>query len=324
MARVLVTGATGCLGHRLTLELLAAGHQVVAQVRDPGSAQTLVDAGARLLVADLRQPLRPDMLAGVDQLHHCAALSSAWGRAEDFDAINVMATRKLLDAAVAAGVGRFVFASSPSIYADGTDRLDLREDAPLPERLPSAYARSKFKAERLVLAADDARGMRTISLRPRAIYGHGDRSLLPRLLAAMRRGRVPLIEGGRALIDLTHVGDAARAFVLAGSSGIGGTAYNITSGEVFSFTQILDAVCAHSHRRPRRVNLTYARAMTIARTLEALHKVFAPSREPALTTQAVASLGRSLTLDITSARRDLGYYPRVRLAEGIRDYADVW
>lgn len=324
MARVFVTGATGCLGHRLTLDLLAKGHEVTALIRDEAAAETIRQAGAHLLKGDIRQGITPQDLQGIDQLHHCAALSSAWGRADDFRQINVHATAMLLDQARKAGVGTFLFASSPSIYADGTDRIHVTEDAPLPAHMPSPYARSKFEAEQLVLQADDPQAMRCISLRPRAVYGRGDRSLLPRLLAAIRRGRVPMIEGGRALIDLTHVSDAAQAFVLAGQSRSGGRAYNITSGEVYRLDQIIDIICQRAGQAPRRVDISYAKAMAIAKTLEAVHRVFAPAREPALSRQVVSSLGRSLTLDITAAVTDLGYVPRMPLSQGIEDYADVW
>jgi nucleoside-diphosphate-sugar epimerase len=323
MARVLVTGATGCLGASLVRALLAGGHQVLAQGRDASAGAQLQSLGAHFLRIDLRAPLPAPALRGVTTVYHCAALSSAWGRAEDFEAINVTATRRLLQASQASGVEQFVFASSPSIYANGQDRLNLSEDAALPAHFATDYARSKYQAEVLVLAADQPRGMRCGALRPRALYGRGDRSLMPRLIAAIRRGRVPLINGGQSLIDITHVDDAARAMILAAATPeAGGMAFNITSGQAWRFTELLDKVCSLGGYKPRRVPLSYGTAMTIATVLELGHKLIAPAREPVLTRQAVASLGRSLTLNIERAREVLGYCPAIGIEQGIRDYAD--
>lgn len=321
---VLVTGATGCLGGGITRQLLEAGVAVTAQGRNPGEGAALTASGARFLPLDLRdpRPLEP-FLAGTETVFHCAALSSAWGRAEDFQALNVTATRRLLEAAARAGVQRFVFASSPSIYANGTDRLNLAEDAPLPARFATHYARTKAQSEALALAADRPGAMRVVALRLRAIYGRGDRALMPRLLAAMRRGTLPLIAGGEALIDVTHVSDAARAMILAAEHAgtAGGRAFNITSGEAWRFSQLADMAAALFDLTPKRKRLPYGLAMGIATVLEGAHRVFRPSVEPVLTRQAVASLGRSLTLDISAAREHLHYSPHVTLAEGIRDYA---
>lgn len=319
----LVTGATGCLGAALVDLLLAQGVEVTAQGRDPVAGAALERKGARFLPLDLRdpQPLLPH-LRGVRTVYHCAALSTAWGRAADFQAINVTATQHLLGAARLAGVGRFVFASSPSIYADGTDRLDLPEDAPLPARFATDYARTKFQAECAVLDAD-APGFRTVALRPRAIYGKGDRALMPRLEQAMRRGTLPLIGGGDSLIDVTHVSDAARAMHLAAQAadGAGGRAFNITSGQAYRFRDLARMAARVLGLDPRERRLPYGLAMALASGLEGFHRAFRPQAEPVLTRQAVASLGRSLTLDITAARQVLGYAPRVSLEQGVQDYA---
>ena len=321
---VLVTGATGCLGGGITRQLLAAGVEVTAQGRNRREGEVLTAMGARFQALDLRdpRPLEP-FLEGKETVFHCAALSSAWGRAADFQALNVTATSRLLQAAAAVGVKRFIFASSPSIYANGQDRLNLREDAPLPARFATHYARTKAASEALALAADRPGAMRVVALRPRAIYGQGDRALMPRLLAAMRRGTLPLIAGGEALIDVTHVSDAARAMVLAADHAdkAGGRVFNVTSGEAWRFSQLADMAAALFDLTPRRKHLPYGLAMGIATVLEAGHHLLRPSVEPVLTRQAVASLGRSLTLDISAARQDLHYAPQVTLAEGIRDYA---
>lgn len=320
--RVLVTGATGCLGGGLTEALLAQGYEVIAQGRDPLLVAKLQEKGAQIWRHDLRDPLPENALKGVGVVYHCAALSSAWGRAEAFESINVTATDNLLKAARAADVRRFIFASSPSIYANGMDLLNISEDHPIPARHKTHYAASKYRAERLVLQSDDPNGMRTLALRPRAIYGRGDRALMPRLLTAIERGKVPLIDGGKALTDLTHLQDAALAMRLAGEADhLGGRAYNISSGQAWHFYDILDAVCEMKNKQPKRIALSYPVAFALASSLEVAHRLFAPEKEPILTRQAVVSMGRSMVLDISAARQDLGYEPRVTLAEGIADYA---
>ncbi|QRZ13652.1 NAD(P)-dependent oxidoreductase [Paracoccus methylovorus] len=308
MRRALVTGASGCLGRALVEELQEQGWQVRTTAR---SQVDLPDFRAVDLVCDDLRPL----VAGMDTVFHCAALSSAWGTRAAFHAANVLATRRLLDAAEQVGVERLVFASSPSIYADGTDRLDLPEHAPLPARPLSLYAESKRKAEAMVLGHNG--GMNCTAIRPRAIYGRHDRALLPRLIGAMRQGRVPMIRGGRALIDLTHRHDAARAMILAASGPRGGV-WNITSGQRFRFCDLVDLIARESGLRFRRLHLPYGLARGLAVVSESMARLRGGA-EPRLTRQAVASLGTSLTLDISAARRELGYCPAVRFEEGVAE-----
>lgn len=304
--RVLVTGASGCLGRALVEELQQQGHEIIT------TARKMTDLPA-FISADLAtDDLRP-LVAGIDRVFHCAALSSAWGSKSQFHAANIHATERLLQAAEAAGVDRFVFASSPSIYADGTDRLNLTENAALPPRCMSLYAQSKRIAERIVLGHQGA--MQCTAIRPRAIYGRHDRALLPRLIKAMRRGKVPMIAGGRALIDVTHRRDAARAMILA-ADGPEGQVWNITSGKAFTFRELVEIAGRQSGIAFRTVPIPYQVARTLAALAETAARI-GSGQEPRLTRQAVASLGRSLTLDISAARRDLGYRPLTAFEQGV-------
>ncbi|MBK4216786.1 NAD-dependent epimerase/dehydratase family protein [Paracoccus caeni] len=303
--RALVTGASGCLGRALVEQLETHGWDVCTTARRPVALPGF--QAADLVDADLTP-----LLAGVDVVFHCAALSSAWGSRQQFHDANVRATERLVTASEQLGVKRFVFASSPSIYADGSDRLNLPETAPLPPQPMSLYAESKLAAERIVLSHRGEMGCTAI--RPRAIYGSFDRALLPRVIHTLRHGRVPMIRGGRALIDLTHRHDAARAMILAASGQRGGV-WNITSGEAFRFRDLVAMIAQRGGLQLRTLPLPHA----LARGLADLSEWVAHARngaEPRLTRQAVASLGSSLTLDISAARRDLGYRPRVRFEEG--------
>ncbi|HEY5712764.1 MAG TPA: NAD-dependent epimerase/dehydratase family protein, partial [Allosphingosinicella sp.] len=229
--RALVTGATGGLGRTLVPALVAAGYDVTATGRDPAAGAELEAAGARFVAADLCDPEADLVPEGTDVVFHLAALSSPWGRARDFAAINVDATRRLLDRARAPGCDCFVYASTPSIYAEPRDRLDINEASPPARRFVNDYAATKYQAEQAVLAASSDE-FRTIAIRPRAIVGPHDKVLLPRLIRASRRGRMPLPNGGRALIELTDVRDAAAAFLAADAARerSAGQAFNISGG----------------------------------------------------------------------------------------------
>ncbi|WP_086608651.1 NAD-dependent epimerase/dehydratase family protein [Erythrobacter donghaensis] len=311
--RILITGATGGLGRALVREALARGAQVRATGRDREAGATLAKVGSEFVPCDLAQPDAPfaALLAGCDSVIHAAALSASWGRDADFETANVTATRHLLDAARAARIGHFVFVSSPSIYARLADQTDIGPDAPPAPSPLNAYARTKLAAERMVLAASDA-GLATCAIRPRALVGDGDRVILPRLAALARRARMPLPRGGRALIELTDLRDAAWAIceAEARAPAIAGQAINISGGQPITVRDLALRLAEALGEQPQLVSLPLAVARPLATIADTLARLTGSQREPVLTRYTLATLAFSQTFDLAPARALLGYAPR--------------
>lgn len=309
--RALVTGATGGLGLSLCAALSEAGYQVRATGRSSANAERLKQSGAEFVQGDLLTMDLQALCTGIDVIFHAAALSSPWGPAAAFRAINVDATRDLLSAAKASGAQAFVFVSSPSIYASLRDQVALTEESTLPHRALNAYAHTKRIAEDIVLAANTA-SFRTVSVRPRALIGADDKVLLPRILALASRGWFPAIRGGRALIELTDVRDAAAALVLADQNiaKSNGKAINISGGQPMSVADLISQLSTALNRpvtlRPVPIQL----ALTLARAAEVVCGMLPARPEPRLTTYGVATLAYTQTFDLARARDLLGYAPR--------------
>ena len=181
------------------------------------------------------------------------------------------------------------------------------------------YARTKAEAERIV-AADAA--FESVILRPRALFGPWDATLVPRLLRVLERGGFPLIRGGRALLDLTYVENAVDSIVLALTAPLPKRAvtYNVSNGEPIAVEALLEKISAifAIAVRPRR--LPWPLVDALARVLEAWGTV--SGREPPLTRYSAGVLAFSQTLDIGAISRDLGYAPRIGLDDGMRRYAE--
>ncbi len=323
--RVVVTGATGFLGGALVRRLASEAREVVAVGRDAQRGAALAKlAHVRFERAELSDAGEAERaLRGADDVVHSAALSSPWGRAADFEKANVRATENVLRAAERGGARRFVYVSSPSIYFDFRAREGIREDDPLPTAQVNDYARTKLEGERLTQLAQ-RRGLPTVVLRPRAIYGPGDTSILPRVVTALERGYFPLIDGGRARVDLTYIDDAVEALVcaLTRAEAVGGT-FNVTSGDPQPLRDIVDALAdGIGARRPTR-EVPYARALRFARALELVHRLALPRVEPRVTQYTLGLLGRTMTLDLSRARAVLGYGPRVPVREGLARWLRV-
>lgn len=314
--RVLVTGATGFLGGALIRHLRGRGFDTVALGRDEPRCTNLEGAGFPTHRADVSQPLHH--LAGrigtVDAVVHCAALSASWGRPADFRVANVEGTRHVLDLAEALGARRFVNISSPTVYFELKDKINVAETAPLPRPI-NPYARTKAAAEGLVL---ERRSVGPVNLRPRGIYGVGDQTLLPRITAAARRRPLPLLRSGAAAIDLTHVDDVVEAIEAALIvSDIEGETFNISSGEMVPVRDIVERVCTRLAIPLRWRRVPFYPALAAARLVELASLARSASAEPLLTPYTLGLFAFRQSLDISKARRMLGWQPRISLEEGL-------
>jgi len=312
--RILITGGSGFLGQHLARALLEQGHQVQLLGRDMAPARALIAIGALPVIADLRD--RAAVIAAcadVDAIYHVGALSVPWGRRADFFAINVDGTAAVLAGCRRHNVQRVIYVSSPSVVFDGRDHRDLSEAAPYPRRFASVYSLTKKLGEDLVNAADWCE--RVIVL-PKAIFGPGDRSLLPRMIAAARQGRLPQIGDGRNLVDLTYVENVADALVLAlDAQAANGKTYMITNDEHIALWDVIRLVLRRLGIATDLRRVPLAAALAAAGLME--FRAMLTGREPLLTRYSAAILGRTQTYDISAARRDLGYAPRISVAAGI-------
>jgi nucleoside-diphosphate-sugar epimerase len=308
--RALVTGATGGLGLSLCAALRDAGYWVRATGRSAANAVRLRDISDDFVRGDLLTMDLGALCQSIDVVFHAAALSSPWGPDALFQAINVEATQALLDAAHKAGARSFVFVSSPSIYAALKDQPSLTEESPLPAKSLNAYARTKGEAERLVLAANTT-DFKTVALRPRALIGPDDAVLLPRILALTSRGWFPALRGGRALIELTDVRDAARALVLADQNldNVAGKAINIAGGKPLSVAELVRKLATALKRPVTMRPLPLPFVLMIARLSEIVCGLLPTRPEPRLTVYSVAALAYTQTFDLALARNLLGYTP---------------
>lgn len=325
MARVLVTGASGFIGGHVARRLSADGHAVVANGRDGARLDPLRSATTEAIACDLETGALDPLLQDCEIVVHCAALSSPWGRAEAFDRANVTATERLLEAARRNRVRRFIHLGSPSIYFRFRDQYEVGEEFAPPRRWITDYARSKWESECRVRAATDVR-LQTLILRPRAVFGEGDRAILPRLLAAAERGWFPLIDGGRASIDVTHIDNLVDLVAHCVDTDLpgNGRAYNVSNGEPVRVRWLIETLFDALAIDARLVSLPRAPALALAALSERVARLRRGQPEPRLTRYGVGVLGYSQTLDISRARRELDYVPRMRTDAGLARFAGWW
>ncbi|WP_434752171.1 NAD-dependent epimerase/dehydratase family protein [Paenibacillus amylolyticus] len=326
MKRALVTGATGCLGRHLAIRLSSEGWDVTGMGRQPEIGATLETAGVRFVKGDiLDQQAVNAACAGQDVVFHCAALSSPWGKYRDFYSTNVQGTQNLVESSVRSQVQRFVHVSTPSIYFNYIPRYEVHEYDPLPVKPANHYAATKRLAEEIVLSAH-GKGLPSIIIRPRAIFGPYDQTLFPRIVAANAKRGVPMIDGGQALIDLTCVDNVVDALMLCSetSDDALGRAYNISNADPRPFAELVESLFGMLDMQLRRRNIPYTIAYGVASMLEGVHRFIPALGEPPLTRYTVGSLGVPQTLSIVDAKEQLGYTPRVSIEEGLQQFADWW
>lgn len=306
---VLVTGASGGLGKALVASLCARGMAVRATGRRHGLKTAASDA--TYISADLVDTDLDALTAGTEGVFHCAALSSPWGKASDFQAINVDVTRRLLASARRAGCRRFVFVSSPSVCAREADQFALTEDDPINDRPLNDYARTKAEAERYVLS-ESGKDMRCVCIRPRAIIGPDDKVLMPRFLRLINKGRFPLLRNGAAEVEFTDVRDVVAALMTAydRAEALSGEVINISGGAPICVHDMVGRLAGAMGKNVQFTHLPYDVLRAVAALSERVCNRLPGRPEPPLTVYGLAAISFSQTFDLTKARQRLDYAPQ--------------
>jgi 2-alkyl-3-oxoalkanoate reductase len=318
--RVLVTGATGCLGRHLVDDLSRDGVRIRALVRGSSQTEHLEQHGVEVVRGSLNDDRDVQRAVdGVEVVFHLGGLVVD-DRADDTSAmlwnqihrVNVEGTQRLALAAAHAGARRFVFCSSVRIFGFG-NQMRWHEDDP---RTPSdLYSRGKALAENTLLRTGRETGLEVVNVRPRFIYGNHDRYVLPKLVKQVSRGWVPLV-GGDAICDLVYVEDCVQALRLAAERPVAGQSFNITSGECLSLRDILGQVAGALGRSIRFVRLPGAPVFGLASAIELGARV--AGQRPPLSRAKLRWYLNDHHFSIAKARRELGYAPSFKLPQALQ------
>ncbi|GGS74539.1 NAD-dependent epimerase [Planobispora rosea] len=301
--RIAVTGASGFVGGAVCRAARAEGWEVHAFGRRASVGAGHV-GGAPYRAWDLLGE-RPE-LPEVDAVIHCAGSVTDWGPAREIWAANVTGTA---NAAAAFPGARFVHVSTASVYDPFRPTVMAGEDEAPVGRYVNAYGASKAAAERAAMRAAPGR---TVVLRPHAVYGPGDTTLLPRVLGAVRGRRLLAVGDGRQRVSLTSIGNLVRACLLAAAPAdrhAGHGVFNVTDAEPVVLDDALRSILRERGIDAEPYYLPLKLVEPLAVAAETAFRLLGRADPPRLTRYAAGHLAVERTLDITAARERLGYRP---------------
>jgi len=311
----MVTGGSGFVGGRLIRRLASEGQAVRALARSESSAAKVAELGAEPVMGEVgdRAALQ-SAASGCEVVYHAAAKVGDSGPWEEFLRDNVEGTRNVLEAAAAAGAKRFVHVSTEAVLIAGDPLVNVDETAPLRTDSKAFYSRSKAMAEEVV---NTAKGIERVIVRPRFIWGEGDTSLLPNIIGLVKSGRFAWIGGGRHRTDITHVDNVIEGLMLGAARGRDGETYFVTDGEPVVFREFLTELLATQGVEIPSRSMPAPLAAAVAAIGETAWNVLPLPGAPPLTRFAYWVSSQECTINISKARRELGYAPVRTRVDGL-------
>lgn len=317
---VLVTGGGGFLGRHIVRRLLANGNRVRVLGRKP--YPDLAEAGADCRqgdVADADAVARA--MEGVNAVVHTAALPGVWGDYQVYYRTNYLGTKIVLDAALAEGVRKLVYTSTPSVVHGGRSIEGGREALSYPDSFLTHYASTKALAERLVLKMN-CHALATCSIRPHLIFGPGDNQLIPKLITRARTGRLRRVGDGRNLVSVSYVENVADAHIcaldrLGPDSAVAGQAYFINEPEPVNCWDFINRIVVGSGLKKIERGIPFSIAYAVGWMFEKTYALLGRKDDPLMTRFLATQLATSHWFKTDKAQKELGWKPAVSLDEGV-------
>ena len=308
---ILVTGATGFLGTALVTELIQRREEICILTRDEKKARDRFGTAVRIIAGEItdREKVQ-EAVEDATLIYHLAGIHQASISSELYQRTHVEGTSILLDACQKQKLLRFIYCSTAGVLGE-TGSTPVAEDAPVAP--PTAYEKSKLEGEVLALQAHRMHNIPVSVIRPGMVYGPGDLRLL-NIFATIKKGAsLPLVSGGKALLQPVYIDDLVSAFLLCAEPAEAiGHSYNIAGNSVVSFREFATLTAQSLHKSLPSSNIPPWLANLLA-LLPGFKSEMSPrgrSRGDFMTSNHVYAIDR--------ARNELGYEPRVDLAEGLK------
>lgn len=316
--KVLVTGGGGFLGSAIVRQLVARGDRVKSFSRR--FYPELATLGVEQIQGDISDKTAVEQASnGVNLVFHVAAKPGVWGDYSVYYRTNVIGTQNVIAACKEFKVSRLVYTSSPSVIFDGADMEGIDESVPYPEKFHAHYPKTKAMAEKSVIEAGDE-VLKTIILRPHLIWGPQDNHLVPRIVE--RADRLVQVGDGKNLVDTIYIDNAADAHIQAAdrleqSINLSGKVYFISQDDPVPLWEMVDNILKAAGLAPVQRSISRKTAWTIGAVLEIFYKMFKISGEPRMTRFLADELSTAHWFDISAAKKDLGYVPKISMEEGL-------
>ena len=318
--KVLVTGGTGFTGKALVRRMLDEGHEVVAlDCKEGYKTSELRDWGVEVVLGSVTDPdVVKRCMRGVQVVHHVAAAFRELNLPRDeYRSINVEGTRNVLQAALEAGVRKFVHCSTCGVHGN-VDHPPAGEDSPI--QPADYYQQTKYDAEHVVLEYV-GKGLKATILRPNAIFGPGDLGRYRMIFKQLRRGWFPMFGDGQVLYHPLYIDNFMDSFVLAMEENKGvGEAYLIADEHYVTIEDLVRRAAKAMGTSVRFVHLPVWPVVAAGYVVEAVCKPF--GIDPPIYPRRVDWYRQTRAFRIDKAIRELGYRPRVGLDEGLRRAAE--
>jgi len=318
--KVLITGGGGFLGSAICSMLVSRGDKVQSISRKLHSGLNAL--GVAQFQGDLVDKKAIQLAAqDCDAIIHTAAKAGIWGAYQDYYQTNVVGTKNIIECCKILGIPRLVYTSSPSVVFNGSDMEGVSESVSYPESYLTAYPKTKAIAEQMVLNAND-NTLATVALRPHLIWGPGDNHLIPRILERANAGRLRKIGNRIVMVDSVYIDNAAEAHLLAldrldiGSS-CAGKAYFISNDEPWKLWDLVNEIIRAGNGKMIDKSVPISFAYFMGWVFEMTYSLFRIQNEPPMTRFLAKELSTSHWFDISNARKDLGYKPKVSINEGL-------
>ena len=301
---ILITGATGFLGHNLCEHLAAQGYTLRALARPTSETAFLEELGVDIALGDVTDADSVGAaMRGCAYVVHAAARFRLWGPPEPFVRTNVEGTRNVLQAALAANIRKFIHISTIIVVGPQKPGVVITEEIPCSPYPGDNYAQTKCCGEGLALNHFE-KGLPVVILRLGALYGPYGHYAFNRLFFEefLHNWRVQ-VHRGRHIIFPCYVGDAARAIELALERGRVGEIYNISNKSI-THREANEIVSYLSNRSSWRINFPGWMMIEFARILEFIARF--TQREPFYPLNLVPYVFDDWLVDSSKAERELG------------------